>query len=230
MTEKLTKEELQEKQKQLKEDIERLQKIIDASSETTFEIIIEDLKQQMIENVEQEHWSNVKSCIKEVDSVNGTKNFIIKQSELLNKKKEELDEVTSQIDHYQTSLFEQKPEEVSEGAEPTNISFNGSPLRTGDVYQSTEYVNCKGEEIYYAIVKSSEIEGKYAIISNSFREEMLLHYPKNLEILKNTNFIGNKFVEPENSNCTTVAKKVMNKIDEWRQANLQDNEEGEKDE
>lgn len=104
----MTKEELIKQKEELESEIERLQKIIDASSETTFEIIIEDLKQQMIQNVEEEKWSDVKSCIKEVDSVNGTKNFILKQSELLNRKKEELKDITTQIENFQTSLFEQK--------------------------------------------------------------------------------------------------------------------------
>ena len=62
----------------------------------------------MIENVQEEKWPEIKSCIKEVDAVNGTKNFILKQSELLNRKKEELKEITVQIENFQTSLFEQK--------------------------------------------------------------------------------------------------------------------------
>ena len=50
--EKETKQELIERAAEIQEDIERLQKIVDASSETTFEIILEDLKVQMMVNQE----------------------------------------------------------------------------------------------------------------------------------------------------------------------------------
>jgi len=111
----MTKEELIKQKEELENSVERLQKIIDASSETTFEIIIEDLKQQMIENVEAEHWSGIKSCIKEIDSVNGTKNFILKQSELLNRKKQELEEINDKINNYQSSIFDTSNNEEEEG-------------------------------------------------------------------------------------------------------------------
>ena len=225
MTEQKTKEELIEQQEQLKSEIERLQKIIDASSETTFEIIIEDLKQQMIENVQEEHWSNVKSCIKEVDSVNGTKNFITKQSELLNRKREELEEVKTQIDNYQPTLFEQSENEESKIA-PTNIiSPDKRPIRTGDVFMSTDKCRADGEQIYYAVIESC-VKNKFIIISNSYKDDdKLLHL--NLDILKDTEYVGNAYVETDNVNTITNAKWALNKIEEY--ISIED-EEGEDEE
>ena len=81
-----TKEQLIQEKETLESDIDRLQKIIDASSQTTFKIIIDDIKQQMIENIENERWSAVKSNLSEVTNVNGTREFISKQTDLLDKK------------------------------------------------------------------------------------------------------------------------------------------------
>ena len=103
----MTKDELIKQKEELKSEIERLQKIIDASSETTFDIITDDLKQQIIEAVENEEWSEVKSGIKEISAVNGTKDFISRQSVLITKKKEELEDIETQIKNFQPSLFEQ---------------------------------------------------------------------------------------------------------------------------
>lgn len=217
-----TKEELIKQQENLKSEIERLQKIIDASSETTFEIIIEDLKQQMIENVQDEHWSNVKSCIKEVDSVNGTKNFITKQSELLNRKKEELKEVTTQIENYQISLFEQSEESK---IAPTNIDLDGKPIRTGDVFMATDKCKSDGEQIYYAVIESC-VKNKFIIISNSYKDDdKLLHL--NLDILKDTDFVGNAYIETDNVNTITSAKWALNQIEQYKSI---DSEEGEETE
>ncbi len=214
-----TKKELMEKQEQLKNETARLQKIIDASSETTFEIIIEDLKQQMIENVEQEHWANVKSCIKEVDSIKGTQDFINKQSSLLLKKKDELKEVTDELDNWQPNLFVLETNNNKTDSEQTGVKFNDRELKTGDIFVG------ENEITSYAIVKSSEIEGKFAIISNCFPDEKLLNYPKNLENLKHTNYIGNIHEDNSNDNDVTLAKSKYKTIEEYRNGN---NENGEK--
>ena len=197
MSEKETKEQLIEKAKLIQEDIDRLQKIVDASSETTFEIIIEDLKKQMIENVEAERWTAVKNCIKEVDSVNGTKNFIEKQSSLLTKKEEELEEITAQIENYQPSLFDSTKEETENEAIETGIKYQSSMLVTGDIYKSRFVNNKTGDYSYYLIKKSSEKEGSFAMISNSFEGERLLQYQKNVDLLDYTYYEGNIFIDDE---------------------------------
>lgn len=209
MEENKTKEELIKEQEILKSEVERLQKIIDASSETTFEIIIEDLKKQMIENVEAERWTAVKNCIKEVDSVNGTKNFIEKQSSLLTKKEEELEEITAQIENYQPSLFDSTQEETENEAIETGIKYQSSMLVTGDIYKSRFVNNTTGDYSYYLIKKSSEKEGSFAMISNSFEGERLLQYPKNVDLLDFTYYEGNIFIDDDDKEKALQGLKII---------------------
>lgn len=189
MTEKETKAQLVEKAKEIQEDIERLQKIVDASSETTFEIILEDLKSQMIENVNMESWSTLKSNIKEVDSIKGTQDFIAKQSTLLNKKKEELKEVNDKINNYQCGLFDDLLDKEVK-AEPTGFKRNEQTICVGDIYKYQE----DSQEVFYLIKKT--VKGKFAFSSSIDPDgEMQLQYPANLQVLQDTVYVGNIHIE-----------------------------------
>jgi len=201
-----TKNELLEQKKTLEGEIERLQKIIDASSETTFDIIIDDLKQQMIQNVEGEHWSNVKSCIKEVDSVNGTRNFIQKQSELLNRKQEELEELSEKIDNYQPSLFEQSEKEVYSAIDTGFTLPDGEPIETGDIYKFKEP---NSDIVNFYVVTQAKGEGKFAVIGNTIDEELLLNYPKNRELLENAKYIGNIYYGVAQKDALDTLKELQ---------------------
>ena len=185
MSEKETKEQLIEKAKLMQEDIDRLQKIVDASSETTFEIILEDLKSQMIENVNMESWQTLKANIKEVDSIKGTQDFIAKQSTLLNKKKEELKEVNEKISNYQCGLFDNLINQELK-TEPTGFKRGDSMIFVGDIYKYQE----DDQEVYYLIKKTKK--GKFAFSSSVDPEgEMQLQYPANLQVLNDTVYVGN---------------------------------------
>lgn len=206
MSETKTKRELLKQKETLKGEIERLQKIIDASSETTFDIIIDDLKQQMIQNVEGEHWSNVKSCIKEVDSVNGTRNFIQKQSELLSRKQEELKELSKKIDNYQPSLFEQPENENGPAIDTGFYLPDGEPIETGDIYISEN--SDSGELSYYVVIIAKDV-GKYAVIGNTIDGELLLNYPKNRELLENAEYIGNIYYGTQQKDALDALKDLQ---------------------
>ena len=189
MTEKETKAQLIEKAKEIQEDIDRLQKIVDASSETTFEIILEDLKSQMIENVNMESWGTLKSNIKEVDSIKGTQDFIAKQSTLLNKKKEELKEVNDKINNYQCGLFDDLLDKEVK-AEPTGFKRNEQTICVGDIYKYQE----DSQEVFYLIKKTAK--GKFAFSSSIDPDgEIQLQYPANLQVLQDTVYIGNIHIE-----------------------------------
>lgn len=177
-----TKEELQKEKEKLQSEISRLEKIIEASSKTTFEIIIEDLKVRMAENVKMEQWSALKNNIKEVDSIKGTQNFIETQSTLLEKKQEELQEVEDSLQNYQTSLFDNQPSEEPE-AEDTGFKLNDTPIETGDIYRNADEI--------LLVRKSEEIEGSFAVIGNYFEGERCLQYPSNFALLENKNCVGN---------------------------------------
>lgn len=192
MVEKETKQQLIEKANEVQEDIDRLQKIVDASSETTFEIILEDLKCQMIENVNMESWAILKSNIKEVDSIKGTQDFIAKQSTLLNKKKEELKELNEKINNYQCGLFDDLLDKQVK-AEPTGFKKNDMTITLGDVYK-LEAQTTDSQDTYYLIVKTKK--GKYAFVSSMDSNcELELQYPANLLVISRADYVGNIHIE-----------------------------------
>ncbi|MBR3654870.1 MAG: hypothetical protein IKN62_05515 [Elusimicrobia bacterium] len=192
--EKKTKQQLIDEAKEVQEDIERLQKIVDASSETTFEIILEDLKSQMIENVNMESWNTLKSNIKEVDSIKGTQDFIAKQSTLLNKKKEELKDLNDQINHYQGGLFDNLLDKQVK-AEPTGFKKGDMTISLGDVYRlDPQTPDPKEKAVYYLIVKTKK--NKYAFVTSVDSTcELELQYPANLLVISRAEYVGNIHIE-----------------------------------
>ncbi|MDD3238247.1 MAG: hypothetical protein PHV37_09150 [Candidatus Gastranaerophilales bacterium] len=203
---RLTKEELEQKQKELKDDIERLKKIIKASDKTTFEIIIEDLKRQMHENVNNEAWGTLKSCIKEVDNINGTQEFIEKQSTLLSKKETELEETIQKINNYQPSIFEINYDKDAK-ALPTGYKNGDSSIVFGDIYKSAKEST---EPIYYLVRESTTSKGKVAVISSAdAKNEMFLNSPKTLQLITEFDYIGNIYIKDIDHDNAVSALKLI---------------------
>ena len=183
----MSKEELIKEKEKLNSDVERLKKIVEASSDTTFDIIIEDLKKHMIDNIELEEWSTLKTNLKEVSAVNTTKTFLENQSKLLTKKQTELLELENKINNYQIGLFEQLN---GKKKKQTGIKFNDKELETGDFFELPNKT--------YLLIRESELEpDKFVITGTAFEEALLLQYPKNREVLNDSVFLGNIYEKEE---------------------------------
>ena len=91
-------------------------------------------------------------------------------------------ELKIELTKCQLSLFDEQNVQKC----PTNIFHDEKELWTGDVFQTHD-------NNYHFIIESETSKGKFAIVSTAFKEEMLLNYPKNREILKNCAYIGNLF-------------------------------------
>ena len=183
----MSKEELIKEKEKLTSDIERLKKIVEASADTTFDIIIEDLKKHMIDNIELEEWSTLKTNLKEVSAVNTTKTFLENQSKLLTKKQTELLELDNKINNYQISLFEQLN---GKKKKQTGIKFNDKELETGDFFELPNKT--------YLLIKESELDpDSFVITGTAFEEALLLQYPKNREVLNDSVFLGNIYEKEE---------------------------------
>ena len=195
-----TREELEENKKQLTEEVEKLEKIIQASDTSTFEIMIEDIKNEMFSNVSEENWKMLKQNRVKVEQFRNIVKIIQAQDELLEEKKNELEDVQWKLDHFQLDMFENKSEveetEKTEEYVSTGYIENGSTICTGDVWKEhTPKVD--GEPILYTVIKSAELEGSFAIIGNTIEGERLLQYPNNLSMLKGCSYVGNIFLEDD---------------------------------
>lgn len=207
----LSKDELIDRQQQLTSEIENLNKVIAASNTTVFDLLINEVKKEMQDNIAEEEWKKLKENQKKIESYRSIEKTLQNQEDLLDRKQEELEDVNDAIENYQPSLFEQPAQnqeiEIEGEAEETGFEDSeGNAYKTGDVYTSE---NEEGASEYFLVKKSAESSDKFAIISNSFENELLLNYPKNRELLDSADFIGNIYDE-ENQEAIEALRIIAN--------------------
>lgn len=111
MSEEQTQQQLEEKKERLIQDIKSLNDVIEASNTPVFEILINEVKREMQQNIAIENWKGLKENKKQVESYRSVEKIIQNQHELLERKKQELEEIEEQLKYYQQNLFEKDSEE-----------------------------------------------------------------------------------------------------------------------
>lgn len=210
----LTKEQLQIKAKQLECEIETLKSVIEASNTTVFDLLINEVKKEMQANIAEEEWKKLKENQKKIESYRSIEKTLQNQEDLLERKKEELEDVQSAINCYQRTIFE-AIEEIADGkSEITGFDTDdGESIQTGDIYHLID--NPTEPERYVLIKKSSEIENSFAMISNFFEGEKCLQYPLNRKILSRSVYVGNIYFAKEGSEILEFARLIA----DYQQAN-----------
>lgn len=187
-----TLEELEENYAQLEKEVAKIKAIIGASDTSTFEIFIEQIKEEMIDNVKEEDFKTLKQNKLKVEKFREIIKIIQNQTKLLETKTAEMKDLKWKIDHFQQPLPLEIPQQGE--AVDTGFTYDTCPIMTGDVFKKTS----EGEtDIYYLVKKSVEIADSYAIISNFFEGERCLQYPSNFKILDNADPIGNIYNSDE---------------------------------
>lgn len=212
---KLNKTQLEEERIRLTDEIKKLNNIIKASDTATFEIMINDIKEEMLSNVKEEDWKTLKTNKSKVEAFRDIVKILQNQDELLQQKQEQLEDVIYEIEHYQPTLFEEQEENNPENPKATftGIFINEEELRVGDIFcNETDENNIQ----YYLIKHSSEMQDKFAILTNYADEELLLQYPYSQHLISEANYIGNFYLEDE---CTDETIAAMNSIAEFNKLN-----------
>lgn len=214
----LTKEQLQSKAEQLEHEIETLSHVIEASNTTVFDLLIGEVKKEMQDNIAEEEWKKLKENQKKIESYRSIEKTLQNQEDLLERKKEELEDVQSAIDCYQPTLFEQREQkqiiEIEGEAEDTGFEYEEQPIETGDVFKFKEP---KAETTtYYLVKKSVEIANSFAFISNSFEGEKCLQYPLNLKLIEKAVFVGNIY-DQENQEALEGLKIIADSQEKTEQ-------------
>ena len=212
---KLNKTQLEEERIRLTDEIKKLKNIIKASDTATFEIMINDIKEEMLSNVKAEDWKTLKTNKSKVEAFRDIVKILQNQDELLQQKQEQLEDVIYEIEHYQPTLFEEQEENNPENPKATftGIFINEEELRVGDIFcNETDENNIQ----YYLIKHSSEMQDKFAILTNYADEELLLQYPYSQHLISEANYIGNFYLEDE---CTDETIAAMNSIAEFNKLN-----------
>jgi len=102
----LSEKELLDMHHELTEDINKLDAIIEASNSTVFDLLIDETKKEMKANVLEESWKKLKENIKKIEQYRTIETTLQNQQELLERKKDELEDVNNAIMYRQQSLFD----------------------------------------------------------------------------------------------------------------------------
>ncbi len=187
-------EDLEQEYLQLNQEVEKIKAIIEASDTSTFEIFIQQIKEEMVNNVKEEDFKALRQNKSKVEKFREIIKIIQNQTKLLEQKTAEMEDLKWKIDHFQQPL----PLETKEEAEDTGYIFDGVPegmtIQTGDVFKN-KTSKIGNDNIYYLVKKSVDIKDSFALISNFFDGERCLQYPNNFKILDNAKYIGNVFEE-----------------------------------
>lgn len=210
----MTQNELEAYENQLQAEIKSLTQVVEASNTTVFDILINEVKEEMRNNIAEEEWRVLKENQKKIESYRSIEKALQNQEELLTRKQDELADVQNALKNYQTHLFE--PEQ----AETTNFEYCGTPIQTGDVFKKT---SDSENDIFYLVKKSVEIAGSFAIISNCFEGERLLQYPSNLKLLEGSEFVGNIYGH-DNDEALNALKIIADSQDVYCEQSLEQSE------
>ena len=210
MADNITRESLEERKSELQEECEKLNKIISASDTSTFEIMIEDIKKEMMKNIAEENWKILKQNKNKVEKFRDIVKIIQNQDELLQSKQDEMEEIQWKLDHWQKNFFEGEEKPIApESVDTGYLIREGEHLYVGDVYRD-EKPNADGVTNFYSIINSNDLSDSFAIISTAFGGERLLQYPSNQKILsKGQVYIGNIYVEDDDQNNAVTAFELI---------------------
>lgn len=184
----LSREQLINLQKQLEQEIENLNKVIVASNTTVFDLLINEVKKEMQDNIAEEEWKKLKENQKKIESYRSIEKTLQNQEDLLERKQEELEDIEEALKYYQTSIFE------LEARFTTYQTKDGEDIRTGDVYESQ---NEDGSFDFCMAKESDEDSSKFVIISTMNSDNLGMQYLKNREIFDNAKYVGNAYIAEE---------------------------------
>lgn len=210
MADNITRESLEERKSELQEECEKLNKIISASDTSTFEIMIEDIKKEMMKNIAEENWKILKQNKNKVEKFRDIVKIIQNQDELLQSKQGEIEEIQWKLDHWQLNIFECEEKTIApESVDTGYLIREGEHLHVGDVYRD-EKPTTDGVTNFYSIIHSNDLSDSFAIISTAFDGERLLQYPSNQKILnKGQVYIGNIYVQDDDQNNAVTAFELI---------------------
>lgn len=201
MAKEETREELQKKQQQLTEEVEKLEVLITSSDTSTFEIIIENIKEEMYKNIAEEDWKGLKNNKAKVEKFREVVKIVQNQQELLDEKKEELEDIEWKLNHIQGNLFDSQPESTNK------THYDGTEIYVGDVYSNNLE---DGTVTYLYIIKSTEKANEYAYLSNAeYGEKLLNNIQKLANVRQMENYVGNVFINDSDKEAALSAVDVI---------------------
>ncbi len=167
----------------LTSELPLVKKIAEISEHEGLEIAFNELTDNCCCAIKSKNYKSSKAITKSLEAVNNFKKYIDEQAERANRIEAKIAELRIELTRCQLSLFAEKNEQKI----ATGITYNKRELFSGDTFETSKHD-------YLLIIEATTTKTpNFAIISTKFEEEMLLSYPQNLEILKDTAYLGNIF-------------------------------------
>ena len=199
----LNKAEIINEINRLQAELPLVQKIAEISEHEGLKLALDRLTEECCACVKSKCYKTSKDTIKTLEVINNFKEYLERQAEYARRIETRLAEYRIDLTKCQLSLFEE------ENAAKINTGFEhkGQHLFTGDIFETPS-------REYLLISESEGTPNSYCITGTAFSEELLLQYPKNREILKNTIYLGNIF---ENDKLAEFLEKLTQKQNELQE-------------
>ena len=105
---------LEQQREILLDEIEKIKLLIEMSDVSTFEIMIDNVKQEMYSNVAEEDWKALKNNKAKIEKFRDVVKILQNQEGLLEKKRNELEDVEYRLKYNQIHLIENAAETQEE--------------------------------------------------------------------------------------------------------------------
>ena len=199
----MKKKEIIEQINSLKSQLPSILKVAEIAKQEGLKIAIDELTENCCSYIKSKCYKESKDSIKALEVVNNFKKYLEGQEQRAKRIEARIAELNIELTKCQLDLFEDsKPQKIN-----TGFSFEDRELFIGDVFETSK-------REYLMIIESNEHPTNYAIIGTAFVEEMLLQYPKNREILKDTAYLGNIF---EDDKLAEFVEKLDEKSEELKE-------------
>lgn len=192
-----------------------IKKVAEISEHEGLEIAFNELTEKCCSSIKVKAFKTGKDYIKELEIINSFKRYLEGQNERIKQIEARIAELRINLTKCQLSIFE----ENNEGKINTGVTFQDKQLFTGDVFETSE-------REYLLITESEEHPANFCITGMAFTEELLLQYPKNREILKNTAYLGNMYDDDRLAEFLSKLEEKQNELQN-NENNKNDNEDGE---
>lgn len=187
----------------LKGELPLVLKVAEIAQHEGLKIAIDELTESCCSYIKSKCYKESKESIRSLEIVNHFKKYLEGQEQRAKRIEARIAELNIELTRYQLNFFEDnKPQKIN-----TGYSFEDRELFTGDVFETSK-------REYLMIIESNEHPTNYAIIGTAFVEEMLVQYPKNREMLKDTAYLGNIF---EDDNLAEFVEKLDERTEELKE-------------
>ena len=184
----------------LTSELPLVKKIAEISDHEGLELAYNNLMEECCALIKAKEYKESKKVTKSLEVINSFQNYLAEQKARADRIEYTIAQLRIELTRCQLSLFE----ENNTAKIATGFEIEDRELFTGDCFETSDHE-------FLLIVESEASPSMYAITGTAFDEELLLQYPKNRSILKDTAYLGNMF---DNADLAEFLAKLQEKESE----------------